>query len=1259
MKNKLLATLVVLALMASSLMVFTTTTVAKYKVDTTGDNANWILSNDGFDTWADNLTCGEVITLQITNNSLTPDTRYKVGVWNGTHWRALQTDGSRTSDMYGDLSISFHVPGWAELGNSTVSKNPVTDNGTGVADSAGQWSISLFHNNFTEGDDYESVQRVFTGLNATIKIGNQYHLEFYEDGEEIDHLYYNRIYNSFQVKIYNWTGDEFELAKDDATKYKFDVNLINYTGGNIVEPLGTDKTGGISDTKGLLIDDNIITSDDLEKTLWVNVNHSTANTGGKWLNSTIALPVLLNVTLPTPPDAVWGDTFTVQGKVLDGGGTGIKSYDVYIYYPVSGGFDYDMVSTPSTVTTGTYSLSFETGSTKGFGAGTWYVGTFVSGATGRVDMSNDMPYMDNFIPYHSFEVGTKDSATVKLENTDDIVKGFTQTINVSVENESWMDGDEFQSMNIHVTGVKGYYGGQEFERTDIVPITVSGTPGDDDESFYEFDYMFNDTGTATVWVSWEGNLTSYENHDSSYSNSYGNHNTSLIANITGTVSFAIGSPDTMTVLVEHVPEEVVKEAACDGGWVNKSTAWTNISVYGNEESSNKNATIEITGCGLDITIEEDDDISDNDYLLDKGWSNSGTGAWYNVSIIPKTAGTLTITVTNDTDTVVKDYAVTGLSGSIATSVNDDLKITVGTTETITLDGISEYAETKITFFDENWDCQALLNESEDSGEFSFTPDSEDIDRVGYIVVVAGITAYDQYMYDIIEVVPVEDITVDVTTPDAGNQTLTVGMRQDIILQLLDDNDDPVTDDDPDIDVTLYDIDGDEVTLLDDDLVITNAGDGEFEIEILPYVAGELKIEGYNASDRIKHNGSINMDVEHATVTYSPTGTTSGLEIEDLTITVTAVDANGNELDDETLYLWAENDSGILAFDSSVDLIEGVGEFDITEVGDLETWINATLQDNSPSAGNATAGKFNVDYPTFTLTPDTIYIGQSNTVEITSTDINGDPIQGINLTFVSSIPGILASQPDPVQTNADGIAELSVSPQASGKLNVTIARNLAYEDGQLNWTNSVITDTSVTVTSVKTMKISISKSPIYEGETLTVTVMSGASPLSGADVEFAETTAQTDSNGEATFTVPDPGVESATYTITAEKSGYTSADKSITVIKVYTVQIVGPTTPPAPGEEFTVSIIANGAALAGATVEFNGNTYTSNARGEITLTAPDSAGSYTVTAAYENYEDGTLTITVDEGDADGVPGFELLTLVAALGVAFILLRRRRQ
>ncbi len=47
----------------------------------------------------------------------------------------------------------------------------------------------------------------------------------------------------------------------------------------------------------------------------------------------------------------------------------------------------------------------------------------------------------------------------------------------------------------------------------------------------------------------------------------------------------------------------------------------------------------------------------------------------------------------------------------------------------------------------------------------------------------------------------------------------------------------------------------------------------------------------------------------------------------------------------------------------------------------------------------------------------------------------------------------------------------------------------------------------------------------------------------------------------------------------------------------------------------------------------------------------------MTATFDDpkYQDGTLEITVGGG---GTPGFEVLTLLVALGVAFILLRRRR-
>ena len=47
---------------------------------------------------------------------------------------------------------------------------------------------------------------------------------------------------------------------------------------------------------------------------------------------------------------------------------------------------------------------------------------------------------------------------------------------------------------------------------------------------------------------------------------------------------------------------------------------------------------------------------------------------------------------------------------------------------------------------------------------------------------------------------------------------------------------------------------------------------------------------------------------------------------------------------------------------------------------------------------------------------------------------------------------------------------------------------------------------------------------------------------------------------------------------------------------------------------------------------------------------------TITASFGTFTDATETVTI--GPAPGVPGFEVLTLLVALGVAFILLRRRR-
>ena len=94
-----------------------------------------------------------------------------------------------------------------------------------------------------------------------------------------------------------------------------------------------------------------------------------------------------------------------------------------------------------------------------------------------------------------------------------------------------------------------------------------------------------------------------------------------------------------------------------------------------------------------------------------------------------------------------------------------------------------------------------------------------------------------------------------------------------------------------------------------------------------------------------------------------------------------------------------------------------------------------------------------------------------------------------------------------------------------------------------------------------------------------------------------------------------------------------------------------------GQTFTATIADDtGGPVIGATITFDGKTYTSGAGGVATITAPSTEGTYPVTATFPGYEPLSDTVTVVKGG--GIPGFELLTLIAAIGVAFLLLRRRR-
>ncbi len=760
--------------------------------------------------------------------------------------------------------------------------------------------------------------------------------------------------------------------------------------------------------------------------------------------------------------------------------------------------------------------------------------------------------------------------------------------------------------------------------------------------------MFNETGTGTIIVTHPEDNDYYEDTDD------------LEANISGSTTFNVVSPEDMTIIVTSMPDgvEVMAEPGHSCCWVNDSTL-INIKIYGGDQDEKMNASIEITGCGLDISADEED----QEY-----WDDDGE---YTIPISPKTAGTVTITVTNDTENMStsKDYGVSGLSGSVATSIGDDLEISVETTESISATITNgQYAEVRLCKYDEDWVYEDCVNDTVGdgtagnglNGAFEFTPDEDFLENVGYIVVAAQ--AGDYYMYEIVEIVPIHDLVINVIDPDnVSDQILTCGLEHDWEFKVLDSSGN-VVEDVEDVEGELIDEEGDVLQTMSyaNGDIKKKSGNIWYLDDWIPHFGCELVLTAANNSGENEHDGNTTFDCGKAEITYSIDAVTSGIGLENITVEVMGVDVLGNPLPDGTrLYINIDDAGGTDTSPNDYFTLDedGTGEFDIEMVGDSSGKINTTLQeDYDPDyMGNTTIGEIMVLFPNFEVSPEFIYINEANEVTIIATDHEGNPIEGINITLLPSWGGSIEGQPDPEETDENGQVMLSVSPSNSGSYNVTIARNVSYSGGTLMWDNDVVTDTFIDITSRKPLTISVSKSPIFEEDTLTVTIKSGATPISSVSVQFAGVTTITDSAGKATFTVPDPGVEFVVYMITAEKAGYTTATMSITVLKKWAITIIGPSTAPGTGEKFTATILAKGAALAGATITIDGKTYTSGVDGKVTITAPSSEGDYVITATYEDYDEATITITIKTGS---IPGFELITLIAAIGVAFILLRRRR-
>jgi hypothetical protein len=317
-------------------------------------------------------------------------------------------------------------------------------------------------------------------------------------------------------------------------------------------------------------------------------------------------------------------------------------------------------------------------------------------------------------------------------------------------------------------------------------------------------------------------------------------------------------------------------------------------------------------------------------------------------------------------------------------------------------------------------------------------------------------------------------------------------------------------------------------------------------------------------------------------------------------------------------------------------------------------INATELCNlvfeyKPEASGSVYAKADGSLPVKTakaiLSPATIYIGaEVMSYPVTITIVNPLTNESISGVYVSLNTTILQVLPQGGTTDKDGIITFVITPTTTGKIYVEI--------------QNVTSEYYIDVKAVSTLSIAVSSPSVSEGEQFTVTATSGGTAVSGVTVTVIGTnlSGTTGTDGTITFTAPDIAT-TATYTITGTKEGYTTATTYIQIVNLPQLIVTVDKTIVTEGEKFIVTVTAGGNMISGATVTLNGVTKYTTA-GTATFTAPevDKDTTYTITATLTGYKQGSTTITIK--NKAGVPGFELITLIAALGVALILLRRRR-
>jgi len=446
------------------------------------------------------------------------------------------------------------------------------------------------------------------------------------------------------------------------------------------------------------------------------------------------------------------------------------------------------------------------------------------------------------------------------------------------------------------------------------------------------------------------------------------------------------------------------------------------------------------------------------------------------------------------------------------------------------------------------------------------------------------------------------------------------------------------------------------------------------------VTGDTSISSLATTDtdgKANQTATNEYFLKPGTYTVYAYNNTHNSEGNNATLVVKAVDVTCTK--EEFIWKFDKNTSAIFMVKYNGELINGTLKlYNITDVGDYNrTWVNEsgsgngtislTIINGVATLSNITAGylpgskaqenitfMFKLDasgaqyakpngfipvkIPDVAPTPAIIPYNEEAKLSIRVTGRGTD----LGDVFISiAVPGLDETN---TTTDAQGIATFAFIPRQTGDIAIKIENRTST--------------TSVKITSWS-LYISVPTSA-DEADTFVVTVRNesiNGDVIEGATITFNGETYTTASDGTATINSLASIKVDTDERVTATLEGYTPASDTIKIINKPNLEITIDQT--ADGGKYVSPVDVyvsddDGNLITAATVTFGDQVLTTiNGKVTITVTTETTGTIGATKTGFSPAEDVSATIK-----PAGIPGFELLTLIAAIGVAFILLRRRR-